>query len=77
MTTPALSPKRELWLLVTLGGIQFTHVVDFMFMMPLGPQFTKLFNISDAKFGLLVGRLKLYGAQSPFPVPPAVAAKVS
>ena len=54
MTSTALSPKRELWLLVTLAGIQFTHIVDFMVMMPLGPQFTKLFNISDAQFGLLV-----------------------
>ena len=53
MTTP-LPPKRELWLLLTLAGIQFTHIVDFMVMMPLGPLFTKLFNISDAKFGLLV-----------------------
>jgi predicted MFS family arabinose efflux permease len=52
--TTALTPKRELWLLVTLSGIQFTHIVDFMVMMPLGPQFTKLFNISDAQFGLLV-----------------------
>jgi len=54
MTTSALSPKRELWLLITLAGIQFTHIVDFMVMMPLGPQFTKLFNITDAQFGLLV-----------------------
>ncbi len=54
MKTTTLSPKRELWLLMTLAGIQFTHIVDFMVMMPLGPQFTKLFNISDAKFGLLV-----------------------
>lgn len=52
--TTHLSPKRELWLLLTLAGIQFTHIVDFMVMMPLGPQFTQLFNISDAKFGLLV-----------------------
>ena len=52
--TTSLSPKRELWLLLTLAGIQFTHIVDFMVMMPLGPQFTHLFNISDAKFGLLV-----------------------
>ena len=49
-----LSPKRELWVLITLAGIQFTHIVDFMVMMPLGPQFTKLFHISDAQFGLLV-----------------------
>ena len=52
--TTSLSPRRELWLLLTLSGIQFTHIVDFMVMMPLGPQFTQLFNISDAKFGLLV-----------------------
>lgn len=50
----ALTPKRELWLLLSLAGIQFTHIVDFMVMMPLGPQFTQLFNISDAQFGLLV-----------------------
>jgi predicted MFS family arabinose efflux permease len=50
----ALSPGRERWLLITLAGIQFTHIVDFMIMMPLGPQLTKLFAISDAQFGLLV-----------------------
>ncbi len=52
--TTALTPQRELWLLATLAGIQFTHIVDFMVMMPLGPQFTQLFRISDAQFGLLV-----------------------
>ena len=39
---------------MTLAGIQFTHIVDFMVMMPRGPQPTQLFNIGDAKFGLLV-----------------------
>jgi len=53
-THTILSPKREFWLLLTLAGIQFSHIVDFMVMMPLGPQFTKLFNINDAQFGLLV-----------------------
>ena len=52
--TAPLSPKRELWLLLTLAGIQFTHILDFMIMMPLGPQFTKIFSITDAQFGLLV-----------------------
>ena len=52
--TQALAPKRELWLLLTLAGIQFTHIVDFMIMMPLGPQFTRLFGIADSQFGLLV-----------------------
>jgi hypothetical protein len=49
-----LTPRRELALLLTLAGIQFTHVVDFMIMMPLGPQLTALYQISDAQFGLLV-----------------------
>jgi predicted MFS family arabinose efflux permease len=49
-----LSPKREFWLLITLAGIQFTHILDFMIMMPLGPQLRQVFGISDAQFGLLV-----------------------
>jgi predicted MFS family arabinose efflux permease len=50
----ALSSHRQLWLLLTLAGIQFTHILDFMIMMPLGPQFRQIFNISDAQFGVLV-----------------------
>jgi len=54
-----LSPSRERWLLITLAGIQFTHILDFMIMMPLGPQLTRLFDISDAQFGLLVSAYTL------------------
>jgi predicted MFS family arabinose efflux permease len=53
MNTP-LTARRELLLLLSLAGIQFTHIVDFMIMMPLGPQLTRLFDISFAEFGLLV-----------------------
>lgn len=49
-----LTPRRELGLLLTLAGVQFTHILDFMIMMPLGPQLTQLFGIADAQFGLLV-----------------------
>jgi len=59
-----LSPKRELWLLLTLAGIQFTHILDFMIMMPLGPQFTQIFAISDARFGLLVSAYTLAAGAS-------------
>jgi predicted MFS family arabinose efflux permease len=59
MTTPHLTPRRERWLLLTLAGIQFTHILDFMIMMPLGPQFTVLFGISNAQFGLLVSAYTL------------------
>lgn len=57
--TPHLTPQRERWLLFTLAGIQFTHILDFMIMMPLGPQFTALFGISNAQFGLLVSAYTL------------------
>jgi predicted MFS family arabinose efflux permease len=59
MTIPHLTPRRERWLLVTLAGIQFTHILDFMIMMPLGPQFSALFGISNAQFGLLVSAYTL------------------
>lgn len=49
-----ISTGREWALLLILAGIQFTHILDFMIMMPLGPQLTQAFAISDAKFGLLV-----------------------
>ena len=59
-----LTPRRELWLLLTLAGIQFTNILDFMIMMPLGPQFTRLFGISDAQFGLLVSAYTLAAGAS-------------
>jgi DHA1 family inner membrane transport protein len=45
---------REKALLYTLAFIQFTHVMDFMIMMPLSTLFTKEFAISNSMFGLLV-----------------------
>ena len=58
-STTTLSPKREFWLLLTLAGIQFTHILDFMIMMPLGPQFTRIFSITDAQFAALVSAYTL------------------
>lgn len=59
-----LSPARERWLLLTLAAINFTHIVDFMVVMPLGPQLTALFRISDAQFGLLVSAYTLAAGAS-------------
>lgn len=50
---------RERLLLWSLAAINFTHIVDFMVMMPLGPQLTRLFNLTDAQFGLLVSAYSL------------------
>ncbi len=60
----SLTPKRELWLMLTLAGIQFTHILDFMIMMPLGPQFTQLFGITDAQFATLVSAYTLAAGAS-------------
>lgn len=56
LTSPpaSLKPVNERTLLFTLAGIQFTHILDFMIMMPLGPILTRLLGISDQQFGWLV-----------------------
>jgi len=37
-----------------LATVQFTHIVDFMIVMPLGHQFMRLFSVGPREFGLLV-----------------------
>jgi DHA1 family inner membrane transport protein len=49
-----LTPRRETATLLALGAVQFTHIVDFMIMMPLGSQLMRQFNISPAQFTHLV-----------------------
>src|SRR5262245_63158610 len=41
-------------MLVTLAAIQFTTTLDFMVMMPLAPQFTRLFGLSARQLGFLI-----------------------
>ena len=45
---------REWLLLVVLAGIQFTNIVDFMLIMPLGPIFQKEMKLSPDEFGYVV-----------------------
>jgi len=47
-------PKSEKRLLYILAGIQVTHIVDFMIMMPIGPMLIRELGISTDQFGLLV-----------------------
>lgn len=59
---PVLAPKgaatgltRREWLLIlVLAAVQFTHILDFVIMMPLGPQFKKDLHLTDQWFGFLV-----------------------
>ncbi|ARP80018.1 MFS transporter [Bordetella genomosp. 8] len=54
LPTPVLPPRRERTLLWLLALTQFTIVVDFMVMMPLGPQIMQAFTISPAAFAAAV-----------------------
>jgi predicted MFS family arabinose efflux permease len=49
-----MTPKKEKLLLYTLATIQFTAIMDFMIVMPLGPQLMRLFDINPAQFGIIV-----------------------
>lgn len=46
--------KKEHVLLFILAAIQFSHILDFMIIMPLGSQFMRLFDISPQQFSLIV-----------------------
>ncbi len=46
--------KNERALIITLALIQFTHIMDFMILMPLGPMLLRAFAISPQQFSVLV-----------------------
>jgi predicted MFS family arabinose efflux permease len=50
---------HEGWLLGVLAAIQFTAVLDFMIIMPLGPQYMRVFQINPQQFGLIVSAYAL------------------
>lgn len=45
---------KERAILLTLAAVQFTHILDFMIMMPLSPQLMRAFAITPGQFGRLV-----------------------
>ncbi|HZP93266.1 MAG TPA: MFS transporter [Burkholderiales bacterium] len=58
------SGKDGRLLLAVLTGVQFTHIMDFMVMMPLGPQLMRLWRIEAHQFGLLVSAYTITAAVS-------------
>jgi predicted MFS family arabinose efflux permease len=46
--------NRERLVLLILAAVQFTTIVDFMIVMPLGPQLMRTLEIGPAEFGLVV-----------------------
>src|SRR5690606_3105674 len=50
--------------LMTLAAVQFTHIMDFMIMMPLGAQLMRYFTITPGEFSWLVASYGLAAAVS-------------
>jgi predicted MFS family arabinose efflux permease len=46
--------EREQPVVWVLAGIQFMQILDFVLMMPLGPQLMRLFALTPREFGVLV-----------------------
>jgi len=63
MSSP-LSSRDESFFLLTLAGIQFSHILDFMIMMPLGPILMRTLAIGTHEFGLLVAAYSFSAALS-------------
>src|SRR5271165_3982664 len=53
-TVPAEQRRRELILVLILASVQFFSIVDFMVVMPLGPQLRRTLGIDTFQFGLIV-----------------------
>ncbi len=50
----ARQKRRELVLILMLASVQFTSIVDFMIVMPLGPQLERVLDLSPQQFGRIV-----------------------
>jgi multidrug resistance protein len=49
-----VNPKSERTLLFLLAAIQFTTNLDFLIILPLGPQYMRLMHLTPAQFNLIV-----------------------
>ncbi len=58
--------SKERLLLVILAAVNFTHIMDFMIMMPLGPQLMNLLNINPQQFGFAVSAYAITAGISSF-----------
>jgi predicted MFS family arabinose efflux permease len=51
---PIFSRGRERLILLVLAAVQFTSIVDFVVVMPLGPVLERELDLTPARFGLIV-----------------------
>src|SRR5262245_18049229 len=58
--------SKERLLLFILAAVNFTHIMDFMIMMPLGPQLMNILDINPQQFGLAVSAYAITAGISSF-----------
>lgn len=58
--------KNEKLLLFILALVQFANIIDFMIMMPLGPQLMRVFEVTPANFSILVASYAISAGVSGF-----------
>lgn len=63
---PAAVRINERLLLFVLAAVQFTHIMDFMILMPLGSHLMRMFGISPAQFSYLVAVYSIAAALTGF-----------
>jgi predicted MFS family arabinose efflux permease len=66
MTPEPRPAPREWLLLLVLSGIQFSQMVDFMVLMPLGTQLMREFDITPTRLGFLVSIYSVSASLSGF-----------
>ena len=62
----ANSISKERWILVALAAIQFTNIVDFMIMMPMGDILKRDLGVGPTGFGWLVSSYGLAAGLTAF-----------
>ena len=62
--TITLTPAKEKGLLLSLAGIQFSHILDVMIIMPLAPMLMRTFHFTTVQFGLLISAYTFMAAIS-------------
>ncbi len=58
--------RAEKLLLFVLACLNFTHIMDFMIMMPMGPQLMRFFSLSPQQFSFVVSAYSLSAGISGF-----------
>lgn len=64
MPAPAMSPKEERRIILLLAAVQFVNILDFMLVMPLGPDFAADLGIPLSHLGTIGGAYTLSAAIS-------------